>query len=75
MKMKPVKFSQKQVQLCYLLDQLYDQVDIVIHDAVLSRASNRLSVIEDAAKEVERISIEMQQHVNSMRRKKREAAE
>ncbi|KRT88302.1 hypothetical protein AB447_207830 [Bacillus glycinifermentans] len=69
---KPVRISKKQVQLCYLLDELYDQVNVVIHDAVLSRASNRLSVIEDAAKEVERISKEMQQHVDSMRRKRTE---
>jgi len=69
---KPVRITEKQVQLCYLLEQLYDQVNIVIHDAVLSRASNRLSVIESAAKEVERVSKEMQQHVNSMRRKRKE---
>ncbi len=75
MKMKPVKLSHKQLQLCDLLDELSEQVNVVIHDAVLGRTSNRLSVIENGAKEVERLSKEIQKHVNSMRRKKREAAE
>ncbi|TWN44934.1 hypothetical protein CHCC14523_2593 [Bacillus paralicheniformis] len=38
-------------------------------------AINRLSLIENGAKEAERLSKEIQKHVNSMRRKKREAAE
>ncbi|MGG0052286.1 hypothetical protein [Bacillus atrophaeus] len=69
-KKKPVKLSAKQIQLCKLLDELTEQVNVVIHDAVIFRKSNRLAVIDQGAKEVERLTKEIQVLVNSMKRKK-----
>lgn len=66
----PVKLSDKQIRLCKLLDELTEQVNVVIHDAVIFRKSNRLNVIEKGAKEAERLTKEIQTLVNSMRRKK-----
>ncbi|MCY8934400.1 hypothetical protein [Bacillus atrophaeus] len=70
MKKSPVKLSAKQIQLCKLLDELTEQVNVVIHDAVIFRKSNRLAVIDQGAKEVERLTKEIQVLVNSMKRKK-----
>ncbi|TWN79042.1 hypothetical protein CHCC20488_2489 [Bacillus paralicheniformis] len=49
--------------------------DYAQKDNYVVMAINRLSLIENGAKEAERLSKEIQKHVNSMRRKKREAAE
>ncbi|KIO60035.1 hypothetical protein B4143_2764 [Bacillus subtilis] len=70
MKKSPVKLSDKQIKLCNLLDQLTEQVNVVMHDAVIFRKANRLNVIEKGAKEAERLTKEIQTLVNSMRRKK-----
>ncbi|MCP6683224.1 hypothetical protein [Bacillus nakamurai] len=69
-KKSPVKLSDKQIQLCKLLDDLSEQVNVVMHDAVIFRKSNRLTVIDQGAKEAERLTKEIQTLVNSMRRKK-----
>ncbi|WP_326925039.1 DUF3850 domain-containing protein [Bacillus haynesii] len=49
--------------------------DYAQKDNYVVMAINRLSVIKNGAKEAERLSKEIQKHVNSMRRKKREATE
>ncbi|MGG4123635.1 ASCH/PUA domain-containing protein [Bacillus licheniformis] len=49
--------------------------DYAQKDNYVVMAINRLSVIKNGAKEAERLSKEIQKHVNSMRRKKRETAE
>lgn len=69
-KKPPVKLSDKQIQLCKLLDELTEQVNVVMHDAVIFRKTNRLNVIEKGAKEAERLTKDIQTLVNSMRRKK-----
>ncbi|MCC9021758.1 hypothetical protein [Bacillus nakamurai] len=70
MKTSPVKLSNKQIQLCKLLDDLSEQVNVVMHDAVIFSKPNRLTVIDQGAKEAERLIKEIQMLVNSMRRKK-----
>ncbi|WP_047474292.1 hypothetical protein [Bacillus siamensis] len=60
----------KQIQLFNLMDDLSEQVNNVMHDAVISKKRNRLDVIDQGAKEAERITQEIQTLVNSMRRKK-----
>ncbi|MFV4887499.1 hypothetical protein RY279_18840 [Bacillus velezensis] len=60
----------KQIQLFNLMDDLSEQVNNVMHDAVTSKKRNRLDVIDQGAKEAERITKEIQTLVNSMRRKK-----
>lgn len=63
----------KSIQLFDLMDELSEQVNNVIHDAVVtSKKRNRLDVIDQGAKEAERITREIQMLVNSMRRKKEE---
>ncbi|MEC2153311.1 hypothetical protein P9G40_19085 [Bacillus velezensis] len=60
-----------EIQLFKLMDDLHEQVNNVMHDAVISsRKHNRLNVIDQGAKEAERITKEIQTLVNSMRRKK-----
>ncbi len=53
----------------------YEIGEIARLSALIGKTSNWLSVIENGAKEAERLSEEIQKHVNSMRRKKRDAAE
>ncbi|AUS16078.1 hypothetical protein HRF59_04885 [Bacillus velezensis] len=65
--------STKQIQLFKLMDALSEQVNNVIHDAVISRKRNRLNVIDQGAKEAERLTKEIQILVNSMRRQKVDA--
>ncbi|MEE4535034.1 hypothetical protein V2U93_11625 [Bacillus velezensis] len=60
----------KSIQLFNLFDELNEQVNNVMHDAVISKKRNRLDVIDQGAKEAERITREIQMLVNSMRRKK-----
>lgn len=55
------------------MDALSEQVNNVIHDAVISRKRNRLNVIDQGAKEAERLTKEIQILVNSMRRQKVDA--
>ncbi|MCY9057934.1 hypothetical protein MOE81_08335 [Bacillus inaquosorum] len=71
MEKSPVKLSAKQIQLCKLLDELTEQVNVVMHDAVIFRKSNRLTVIDQGAKEAERLTKEIQALVNSMKRKRK----
>ncbi|MCP9020122.1 hypothetical protein KEM64_09880 [Bacillus velezensis] len=59
----------KSIQLFNLFDELNEQVNNVMHDAVISKKRNRLDVIDQGAKEAERITKEIQMLVNSMRRK------
>ncbi|WP_368224049.1 hypothetical protein ABQ613_07045 [Bacillus velezensis] len=64
-------YKDKSIQLSNLMDELSEQVNNVIHDAVTtSKKRNRLDVIDQGAKEAERITREIQMLVNSMRRKK-----
>ncbi|MGY8613941.1 hypothetical protein [Bacillus velezensis] len=64
-------YKDKSIQLFNLMDELSEQVNNVIHDAVTtSKKRNRLDVIDQGAKEAERITREIQMLVNSMRRKK-----
>ncbi|WEY79827.1 hypothetical protein P5667_11900 [Bacillus velezensis] len=63
----------KQIQLFNLMDALSEQVNNVMHDAVISKKRNRLDVIDQGAKEAERITREIQMLVNSMRRQKVDA--
>ncbi|WP_369878136.1 hypothetical protein JNUCC21_11265 [Bacillus sp. JNUCC-21] len=63
----------KQIQLFNLMDDLSEQVNNVMHDAVISKKRNRLDVIDQGAKEAERITREIQILVNSMRRQKVDA--
>ncbi|WP_366571860.1 hypothetical protein [Bacillus velezensis] len=66
-------YKDKSIQLFNLMDELSEQVNNVIHDAVTtSKKRNRLDVIDQGAKEAERITREIQMLVNSMRRKKEE---
>ncbi|MCR4368063.1 MULTISPECIES: hypothetical protein [Bacillus amyloliquefaciens group] len=60
----------KSIQLFNLFDELSEQVNNVMHDAVIFKKRNRLNVIDQGAKEAERITREIQTLVNSMRRKK-----
>ncbi|ERH59256.1 hypothetical protein NX081_11240 [Bacillus velezensis] len=60
----------KSIQLFNLFDELNEQVNNVMHDAVISKKRNRLDMIDQGAKEAERIIREIQMLVNSMRRKK-----
>ncbi|MED3334668.1 hypothetical protein [Bacillus velezensis] len=62
----------KSIQLFNLFDELNEQVNNVMHDALISKKRNRLDVIDQGAKEAERITKEIQILVNSMRRKKEE---
>lgn len=67
-------YKDKSIQLFNLMDELSEQVNNVIHDAVTtSKKRNRLDVIDQGAKEAERITREIQMLVNSMRRKKEDA--
>ncbi|MVZ95603.1 hypothetical protein CTI30_18705 [Bacillus velezensis] len=59
----------KSIQLFNLFDELNEQVNNVMHDAVISKKRNRLDMIDQGAKEAERITREIQMLVNSMRRK------
>ncbi|APA01895.1 hypothetical protein V7728_05175 [Bacillus sp. JHAA] len=63
-------YKDKSIQLFNLFDELSEQVNNVMHDAVIYRKRNRLNVIDQGAKEAERITREIQTLVNSMRRKK-----
>ncbi|MGG1738834.1 hypothetical protein ABEU80_01180 [Bacillus velezensis] len=63
----------KSIQLFNLFDELSEQVNNVMHDAVICRKRNRLNVIDQGAKEAERLTKEIQTLVNSMRRKKEDA--
>ncbi|QEG13483.1 hypothetical protein PPK14_gp09 [Bacillus phage vB_BspS_SplendidRed] len=63
----------KSIQLFNLFDELSEQVNNVMHDAVIFKKRNRLNVIDQGAKEAERITREIQTLVNSMRRKKVDA--
>ncbi|WP_342490432.1 hypothetical protein [Bacillus sp. FSL R5-0443] len=66
-------YKDKSIQLFNLMDELSEQVNNVIHDAVTtSKKRNRLDVIDQGAKDAERITREIQMLVNSMRRKKEE---
>ncbi|AZJ43657.1 hypothetical protein NYE62_09390 [Bacillus sp. FSL K6-2861] len=60
----------KSIQLFNLFDELSEQVNNVMHDAMIFKKRNRLNVIDQGAKEAERITREIQTLVNSMRRKK-----
>ncbi|AQS44155.1 hypothetical protein LSG23_09175 [Bacillus velezensis] len=60
----------KSIQLFNLFDELNEQVNNVMHDAVISKKRNRLNVIDQGAKEAERLTKEIQILVNSMRRQK-----
>ncbi|AZJ45704.1 hypothetical protein [Bacillus velezensis] len=66
-------YKDKTIQLFNLFDELNEQVNNVMHDAVISKKRNRLDVIEQGAKEAERITKEIQILVNSMRRQKVDA--
>ncbi len=50
----------KSIQLFNLFDELNEQVNNVMHDAVISKKRNRLDVIDQGAKEAERITREIQ---------------
>ncbi|MCV4328484.1 hypothetical protein [Bacillus velezensis] len=63
-------YKDKSIQLFNLFDELSEQVNNVMHDAVIFKKRYRLNVIDQGAKEVERITREIQMLVNSMRRKK-----
>ncbi|WP_369547625.1 hypothetical protein [Bacillus velezensis] len=63
-------YKDKTIQLFNLMEELSEQVNNVIHDAVIFRKRNRLNVIDQGAKEAERLTKEIQTLVNSMRRKR-----
>lgn len=63
---KPTAKSKK---LFSLLDRLQEQSGVVIHDAIVKRKKNKLDIVENGAKEVEQIAIEMQELIKSMRKK------
>lgn len=51
------------------LDELHEQVEVIMHDAIVFRKKNRLDIVEESSKEVARLAIEMQEIVKAMRRK------
>lgn len=63
------RHNQNSKELFSTLDELHEQVGNVIHDALVFRKKNRLDIVEEGAKEVERLAIKMQETIQAMRRK------
>lgn len=64
-----MRHTRNSKKLFATLDELHEQVEVVIHDAMIFRKKNRLDIVEIGAKEVERLAIQMQETVKEMRRK------